>query len=65
MSTDNGNSKKVKRKRGRPRLPKGEAYSEMLQFRVTVDELKRIQWQARAENKTVSDWTREKLGLAE
>jgi hypothetical protein len=65
MSTDSGNSKKIKRKRGRPRLPKGEAYSEIIQFRLTADELKRIQRQARAENKTVSDWTRAKLGLAE
>ena len=63
MSTNNGNSKKTKRGRGRPRLPKGEAYSEIFQFRLTVDEMKRIQRQARVENKTVSAWARGKLGL--
>jgi hypothetical protein len=58
MSTD---SKKSKRKRGRPKLPKHEARSIIIQVRVNDEEMNRILREVG--NRTVTDWAREKLGL--
>jgi hypothetical protein len=57
------NNKKSKRKPGRPKLPKAEARSKIVLVRVTTDEMKRIAQAAKAEDKTVTGWAREKFGL--
>ncbi|HVU44493.1 MAG TPA: ribbon-helix-helix protein, CopG family, partial [Terracidiphilus sp.] len=50
-----------KPKAGRPKLPKGSARGEMLRIRVTAEELKTIEANARASGKTRSEFIREKL----
>lgn len=49
------------KKVGRPVLPKGDAKAVMLRVRLTPAELKTIESQAKATDKTVSEWIREKL----
>jgi hypothetical protein len=49
------------KKAGRPRLPKGSAKGEMLRIRVTADELRSIEAQAKASGQTRSEFIRGKL----
>ena len=60
MSTD---SKKSKRRPGRPKKPKGESKYNAVIVRVNADEKRRVEAAAKTERKTVSEWAREKLGL--
>jgi hypothetical protein len=46
----------MKRKAGRPKLPKGEAKVETLRLRVTPEELKTYQRAAKASEQTLSEW---------
>jgi hypothetical protein len=53
--------KKETPKLGRPKLPKGEAKTETLRFRLTPSEMKRIESSAKAAGAEVSEWARLKL----
>ena len=53
--------KKQTKKAGRPKLPKGSAKGEMLRIRVTADELRTIEAEAKASGKTRSEYIRGKL----
>jgi len=46
------------KKVGRPKLPKGEAKGKIVPVRFTGEALKAIESQAKANNKTVSEWIR-------
>jgi len=48
-------------KLGRPKLPKGEAKSEMIRARVTKAEYEAIESTARASGKDISEWARQTL----
>jgi hypothetical protein len=61
MSTD---KKKSKRGPGRPMKPKGEGKAATIIVRVTDEEKKQALQSAKEEDKTISDWAREKLGFA-
>jgi predicted HicB family RNase H-like nuclease len=50
------------KKAGRPALPKGNAKAVMLRVRITPKELKAFEAAAKANNQSVSEWIREKLG---
>jgi uncharacterized protein (DUF1778 family) len=50
-----------KPKAGRPKLPKGSAKGEMLRIRVTADELRTIEAEAKVTGKTRSEFIRGKL----
>jgi hypothetical protein len=43
---------------GRPKLPKGEAKTEMLRFRLTPSELKIVAMAAKTKGEDVSEWAR-------
>ena len=49
------------KKPGRPTLPKGNAKGEMLRIRVTADELRAIEAEAKSSGKTRSEFIRGKL----
>jgi uncharacterized protein (DUF1778 family) len=49
------------RKPGRPRLPKGNAKAAMLRIRVTAEELRAIEAEAKASGQTRSEFIRGKL----
>jgi uncharacterized protein (DUF1778 family) len=49
------------KKPGRPVLPKNHARSGKIQARLNVDELKRVEAAAKAQNQTVSEWVRSTL----
>ncbi|MGC1107079.1 MAG: hypothetical protein WA876_11120 [Candidatus Acidiferrales bacterium] len=53
-----------KAKAGRPKLPKGEAKAGTLRVRVTPDELRAIEGEAKANKQTVSEWIRSTLNAA-
>jgi len=53
--------KKVKPKRGRPRLPTGEGKTKRLQVRLTPDELAVIEDKACAKGMVLVDWVRQRL----
>jgi hypothetical protein len=53
-----------KPKPGRPRLPKGNAKAVMLRVRVTPDERAAIEKEAKASNKSASEWIRGLLSTA-
>src|SRR5437870_5088101 len=55
---------KKRRKVGRPACPKGHAKHGTLRVRVTPDELRGIQAQARTAKQTVSEWIRSTLAEA-
>ena len=52
------------RKAGRPPLPKGQAKAGTLRVRVTPEELRAIEGEARAKKQTVSEWIRSTLNAA-
>jgi len=52
------------KKAGRPPLPKGSAKAGFLRVRVTPDELKDIESEAKAKKQTVSEWIRSTLSTA-
>lgn len=52
---------KKTRKRGRPKLPKGESKAAFLRVRFSVDDLKRIEEAAKVSDKTVSQWIRDEV----
>lgn len=56
-------AKKAK-KAGRPPLPKGHAKAGMLRVRVTPEELRAIESQAKDKKQTVSEWIRSTLNAA-
>jgi hypothetical protein len=47
------------KKAGRPKLPKGEAKTEMIRARVTPSEYRAVEEAAKATGKDVSEWARE------
>jgi hypothetical protein len=49
------------KKPGRPKLPKGDAKAGMLRVRVTADELKFIESEAKTKGQSVSEFVRGKL----
>ncbi len=49
------------KKRGRPKLPKGNAKAGFLRVRMTADELKVIESGAKANGQSVSEFVRGKL----
>jgi hypothetical protein len=54
--------KKIKRKPGRPKLPKGHAKGRIVPVRLTVDEAKQFAKAAKVSNhKTLSGWIRHAL----
>jgi uncharacterized protein (DUF1778 family) len=53
--------RKSTKKAGRPKLPKGSAKGEMLRIRVTADELRSIEAQAKAGGQNRSEFIRGKL----
>ena len=48
----------MKFKRGRPKLPKGDARSVMLHFRLTKAEMEALERKAKVAGATVSNWAR-------
>ncbi len=54
-------TKPAPKKIGRPTLPKGEAKGRTVLVRFKSEDLKRIKGAAKASNKTMSEWIREKL----
>jgi len=46
------------KKIGRPKLPKGDAKGRIVPVRFNASDLKRIEFAARASQKTVSEWIR-------
>ncbi len=48
----------IKKKMGRPKLPKGEAKTENIQVRLTKAELASVETKASAAGLTVSEWIR-------
>lgn len=60
MSTEAKKSKK----RGRPKIAKAERRSQIVLLRVRNDEFKQIAKAAKAKEQTVSDWIRERMGIA-
>ena len=52
-----------KRKVGRPRLPKGEAKGRIVPVRFAKDDLRVLESDARARNKSLSEWVRTVLFL--
>jgi hypothetical protein len=50
--------RKVRKKAGRPKLPKGEAMGRVIQVRLTAQDTKAIEAAAKATNQTVSEWIR-------
>jgi len=57
-------AKQTKPKIGRPKLPKGEAKGRIVPVRFNMDDLKRIESAAKANQKTVSEWIRSTLNAA-
>lgn len=57
------NQKKPK-KIGRPKLPKGVAKAETLRIRVTPEEMRAIEFSAKAKEQTISEWIRSTLNAA-
>jgi hypothetical protein len=55
------NQKPKPRKAGRPPLPKGSTKAAMLRIRVTSDELRAIEIEAKASGQTRSEFIRSKL----
>jgi predicted HicB family RNase H-like nuclease len=55
---------KKPKKAGRPPLPKGDAKAEFLRIRVTPDELRAIELEAKSKKKSVSEWIRSTLYAA-
>lgn len=51
-------------KPGRPPLPKGESKGKFLRVRVTPDELRSFEKMAKANSKSVSEWSRGILNAA-
>lgn len=54
----------MKRKAGRPPLPKGHAKAGMLRVRVTSEELRAIEAKAKVKKQTVSGWIRSTINAA-
>jgi hypothetical protein len=54
-------SKPKPKKAGRPPLPKGNAKAGFLRVRMTADELKVIESEAKANQQTISEFVRGKL----
>lgn len=52
------------KKVGRPKLPKGEAKGKIVALRFSGDDLKRVEFAAKASNKSVSEWIRSTLFAA-
>jgi hypothetical protein len=48
----------INKKLGRPKLPRGEARTEILQIRMTKDELKVIEDRAKKADLVPSEWAR-------
>jgi hypothetical protein len=55
---------KKTRKPGRPKLPKGESKAKFLRVRVTPDEMKAFEKEAKASGNSVSEWSRSILRAA-
>ena len=49
---------------GRPALPEGNAKATMLRVRITPEEAKQIEFAAKVNNQTVSEWIRGAVGDA-
>ena len=54
----------MKRRPGRPRLPKKEAHGNVFGIRLTTDERRAVERAAKAADKSPSAWAREALGAA-
>lgn len=52
------------RKAGRPPMPKGHAKDAFLRIRVTPDELRAIEMEAKSKKRSVSEWIRSTLYAA-
>jgi hypothetical protein len=48
----------TKKKLGRPKLPKGEARTEILQIRLTKSELTDVENKAKSKGVVLSEWAR-------
>jgi hypothetical protein len=46
------------KKRGRPKLPKGEAKGCIVPIRFNAEDIKRLEAAARSQKQTVSEWVR-------
>lgn len=54
----------MKKKLGRPKLPKENSKTELLQIRLTKSERGTIEQVAKAAGMTLSEWARSTLGLS-
>jgi uncharacterized protein (DUF1778 family) len=54
-------AQKQNKKMGRPKLPKGEAKSELIRARVTPSEYKSFENAAKSAGKDISEWARKTL----
>lgn len=61
MKLKDENATKKSGKRGRPRLPKGEALGDPTPIRFQGDELTRYEKLAKGEGLTLSEWVRQTL----